>query len=276
MKKHLRKRLLWAGAGAVVVAVVVAFRQGERSPAPPALGLPIEVLEHRNDGLRRLIDASQEGPLIPFDQMLVAVDQALVQDLISSAVPFERTVAQKYRVRVDRAGVEFEDGFALVWLGGRASLADWPEEEAFADITVFGALNVVEIDPASGLLRAHVEVLSLQAHRVDLLGLPAPIKDLVESLGKEKVEEFNVLASPVEIPVKVQSQVSLPEVGPEGGVHIEGVSIPVHATVKGMKALRGKLFVSVGAGVHSEKHPGDAGGGAAPEPQPPGAQEGAR
>ena len=275
MRKHIRKRLLWAGAVAVVVGVV-AFRQGERSPAPPALGLPFEVLEHRNDALRKLIDAGQEGPLIPFDQILVAVDQALVQDLISSAVPFERTVAQKYRIRVDRAGVEFEDGLALVWLGGRASLADWPEEEAFADITVFGALNVVEIDPASGLLRAHVEVLSLQAHRVDLLGLPAPIKDLVASLGKEKVEEFNVLASPVEIPVKVQSHVSLPEVGPEGGVHIEGVSIPIHAAVKGMKALRGKLFVSVGAGVHSEKHPAGPGGGAAPEPHAPGAQEGPR
>src|SRR5262245_64931940 len=91
--------------------------------ASPRISAEEAVLQRQAQGLEALIRAAEKGPLIPFNQILVIVDQSLVQDLLTAAAPYERTIADKYRIRVENAGVMFEDGFALVRLDGRAALA---------------------------------------------------------------------------------------------------------------------------------------------------------
>jgi hypothetical protein len=46
--------------------------------------------------------------------------------------------------------------------------------------------------------------------------------------------------------------VTLPEVGPEGGVHIAPARIPLQVSLKEVRALRGKLWVSIDASLGSE------------------------
>jgi hypothetical protein len=238
----------------VLVAVLaagalLAWRFWPRqTPGPVGDVLPLAVLQQRNLGLGRLVAAAKSGPLVPFDEVLVVVDQALVQDLLSAATPYERTVAGKYRVRVDRTVVELEDGLGLVRLMGRVSFTNRPEEDAYADLTVFATLGLVRILEASGTLEARVAVLAVEARRVDLMGLPAPVKDLVEEVSREKIQEFDVLAGAIQIPVKLQSRVELPRVGPGGGVHIPAAEVPVQTSVTDVQALRGKLFVAIKAG----------------------------
>src|SRR5215470_17120573 len=80
-----------------------------RREGPPPVSSEEAVLARQTEGLEALIHAAEKGPLVPFDQILVVVDQSLVQDLLTAATPYERLVAGKYRIRVESASVLFED-----------------------------------------------------------------------------------------------------------------------------------------------------------------------
>ena len=207
------------------------------------------VLDRRRQGLAALTAAARRGPLLPFDKVLVVADERLVRDVVAASLPFEQVVGDRYRVRVTRAEVHFEDGFGLVRLDGDASFADRPADEARADLTVYGELDVVGLDPRSGVLRGQVKVIAVDARKVDVMGVRAAVVEhLVEDLGREKLEAFSALASRIEIPVRLEQEVALPAVGP-GEVRIDAATIPLKVAVADVKAFRGKLWVSVDVSV---------------------------
>ena len=214
------------------------------------------MLERRREGLTALLAAARGGALLPFEKLLVVADEGLVAQVIAATLPFEHVVGERYRVTVTRAEVHFEDGFALVRLDGAASFVDRPATDGYAEVTVYGGLDVVDLDPDSGVLRGRVNVIALDARKVNVLGVKASVvEELVESLGKEKLDSFGVLVSAIEIPVRIEGKVTLPAVGP-GEVTIEGAAVPVRASVADVKAFGGKLWVSVDV----------ASSGAAPSP----------
>jgi hypothetical protein len=203
------------------------------------------VLERRREGLAGLMAAARRGSLLPFDKMLVVADEGLVRQVIVATLPFERVILDRYRIRVSRAEVHFDDGFGLVRLDGEASFADRTETEGHAEVTVFGGLDVVAVDPDSGVLRGSVKIIALDARRVNVYGVRSFIvEDLVEQLGREQLDAFSALASAIEIPVRLERSVTLPAVGP-GEVRIAAATIPVRAAVADVKAFGGKLWVSV-------------------------------
>jgi hypothetical protein len=215
------------------------YRRFER-PSPEEA-----ILRRRIEGLRGLIEAARRPPLVRFDQMLVVIDAGLVGGLLRAATPVERVLQGRYRIVLDQARVEFEDGFALVKLGGRVSLAT--NAGTFADIDVYGGLDVVGLDPSSGILRARVKVVAFEVRRVDFKGLTAPLARLVEDVGRAKLSDFEGLLSKLEIPIRLDSEIAIPGVGPEGGVRIPPLNLPLHVAVVDVKVLRGKLWISVGA-----------------------------
>ena len=236
--------------GAVwLLATLAGASAGCRRELPPPRA-DEAVLQRQRAGLESLLEEAARGPLVPFDSVLVVVDQALIQDLLASAMPYERVIS-RYRIRVTAASVRFDDGFALVRLDGRASLAASPEAAAFADVSVFGGLDVLDLDPDTGLLRGEVRVIGVDARRVTVMGVgaPADAEALIEQLGREKLEGFGVLASRLQIPVRMERAVTLPGVGPDGGVRIAAASIPLQVAVSQVRALRGKLWVSIDAAV---------------------------
>ena len=203
------------------------------------------VLDRRRQGLAALMAAARRGPLLPFEKVLVVADESLVRDVVAASLPFERVIGGRYRVRVTGAEVHFEDGFGLVQLVGDATFADRPADQARADLTVYGGLDVVGLDPRTGLLRGEVKVIAVDARRVDVMGVPsAVVEHLVEDLGREKLEAFSALASAIDIPVRLEQEVTLPAVGP-GEVRIDAATIPLKVAVADVKAFRGKLWVSV-------------------------------
>lgn len=249
-----RLRIHFSGV-AVCLAAASALPGGcRRPPAQPTAEQA--VLERQRTALAGLLDEAGDGPLVPFDRVLVVVDQALVQDLLASAIPYERVVS-RYRVRVTSAAVRFEDGFALVRLDGRASLAGGPEAAAFADVSVFGGLDVLELEPDSGVLRGEVRVIAVDARRVAVMGVGAPpdAEALIEQLGRERLEAFGSLVSRLQIPVRLERAVELPAVASEHGVKIAAARIPLRAAVTHVRALRGRLWVSIDAAVGAEARP---------------------
>lgn len=234
--------------------ILLAALQATCTAKPPSQTADETVLDRKRQGVRALIALAEKGPLTSFDDALVVVDEAVVQDVFSSALPFERTV-ERFQVQIEKTAVHFDDGCALVRLDGRASLRGPEGAGAVADVTVYGELDLVELDPDSGVLRGQIRILAFDASRVAVLGLTAPsaAERLVEDLGRSKLEAWSSLSTRVEIPVRFESALTLPAMGPRGGVKVDAATIPVRALVKSVVALRGKLWIAVEASLPSDQ-----------------------
>jgi hypothetical protein len=245
----LRKRLFLALALLLLLAAgaVAYLRLGAAHHHETAQSAERAVLQRQLQGLAGLLAAAEKGPLVTFDKVLVTVDEQLVQSLVETALPLEAVVAGRYRVRVSAARVQFEDGFALVTLEGRASMADRPQEDTFADVHLYGALDIVDLDPVSGTLRGRVTLIAFDARKVGVMGVGArPAEGLVEDLARERLEAFAPLLSDIEIPVAVQGRIELPGLD-ENGVRIAAADLPLRVAVLSVKAFRRKLWISVDA-----------------------------
>jgi hypothetical protein len=172
------------------------------------------------------------------------VDQKLVQRLIEATVPFEQVIESRYRIRVESVTATFEDGFALVQLGARASLENEPQTRA--DIDLYGSLDIVELDPKTGILRGSVKILAVDTRRVDLKGFPAPVRRMVDDLGRERLSAFEPLLSKIEIPVRLERELEIPAVN-EPNVKIKKFVLPIAAEVVDVKAFRNKLWICASA-----------------------------
>jgi hypothetical protein len=223
----------------------------------PRLGAEAAIAQRQGEGLRRLLVEAEKGPLIKPGDVTVVVDERLVQDLLSSVLPLERVVGGRYRIRLTKATVRFEDGFALVRLGGRATLEGKDESYASADLDVAGGLDVVDLDPRTGVLRGQVKIIAVDAQRVAVLGVRAPreAQRMVEDLGRERLESFSDLLSGLEIPVRVEREIALPAVSGEAGLRIGADIIPLRARIADVESFRGRLWVSIEAGVEGAQAP---------------------
>ena len=201
------------------------------------------------------------------DQAVVVIDQKFVESLLAALVPSERVVAERYRVRVERAKVSFEDGFAMVQLEGRASLAG-AEDDVYADLTVYGDLDVLRMQPSPEVLQARINVVAVEARPMELPFAQDQAKDLVEELSKAKLEEFASLASSLQFPVRQQHMFAIPAVGPRGPVRIDAAAIPFHLSVLDVTAFHGKLWISMVAGIEPGSAGSPAPASASPAPAP--------
>jgi hypothetical protein len=205
------------------------------------------ILDRRSEGLEALNEAARKngGHVLAPEDILVVVGQGLVQQVLDGAVPFERTIGDRFRVRVAQCSVRFEDGLALVQLEGRASLARG--SGVGAELTVYGGLDVVDLDPQSGVLRAGVHVFAVEAKRAGVLSLLSPTERLAEEIGREKLESFSSLLSSVEIPVRLERAITLPAIGTESGVSIAATHVPLNLSVVEVLSFRRRLWVTIRA-----------------------------
>ncbi len=227
-----------------LLAASVACTRGE---SLARLSAEEQTLLRRIKGLEATLASAKRngGHIVPFDQILVVVRQRLIQGVLDSALPLEQVVAQKYLIRATAAHVLLEDGFAIVELEGRASLVEQPD--VLAEVKVYAALDVVDLDSESGSLRARVKVFAVEARSTQALGVSVPVEQLVEDLSRQQVEAFAPLLSAIDIPVKVGDDITLPAMGPEGGVTIGEARIPLGAVVEDVKSFRHRLWISIRA-----------------------------
>jgi len=219
--------------------------------APPPPPVEVATLERQLEGLSGLTADARGGALFPDapDQVLVLVDQGLVQRLLNALTPSDHVVDDRYHVVVTGARVVFEDGFALVRLDGRASLAGIAESNVFADLTVVGDLELPKEQPRRDVLKARIHVLAVDARQVAVVARTRQADQLVEELGRTKLEAFAALASSLEIPVRQEQEVTIPAVGPEGPVRIAAASLPVRLSLLSVRAFHGKLWIAMAASI---------------------------
>lgn len=259
-------RALLAGVLVACLALgALAFVLMRRLEAPPpGPSAQLLLLWQRVAGLSSLLAKAEQGPLFPLvgKQVLVTIDQRVVESLLRSLAPADYVIAGRFRIRIAKASVAFEDGFALVRLDGRASLLG-AEDQVFADVAVLGDLRIVPRQLAAEALQARIHLLAVDVTRVDLVMRARNAEKLVRELGRQKLEEFTALASGIQIPVRQRYEFKVPGVGAPEVVRIEEARVPLELAVQGLTAFDGKLWVSMTASTGTAPSPAESAPGQA-------------
>jgi hypothetical protein len=198
------------------------------------------LLSRQNQELGKLVSAAESGTLLDFKGVLIVVDQALVQDLLHAVTPLEADVGSGFHVKIDSADAAFGDGVALVRMTGTASLGG---ASVGSQVTVFGAIDVVELEPVSGVLQCRVSILGVEAQDASALGHNDPLDRLTEALAHGGL---SLLLGSLEIPVSVENRLSIPAVEAKR-LRIAAEDLPLTIAVQQVKAFGGRLWVFVDA-----------------------------
>ena len=219
----------------------LAVRGYERDPRQT-------VLERKVRGLGDLAARLANHQLLPSDRATILVSEAVVQELLASALPYETLVDEQFRVRLDSAQVSFGDGLALVRLEGRASLASAAETRAAADLTLYASLEVEALSRA-GLLDARLEMLGFEVRGLELLGVRTPLAGLADALARGRLEDVGAPVARIRIPVRLHHELQLPELSMGDVAHIRSQALSVRIAPSGAEAFAGKLWVPLRVGL---------------------------
>jgi hypothetical protein len=198
------------------------------------------VLSREVEGLRALAERLERGEsVLPPDDVVVVVEDALVRDLLTANLPFE-TEVDKYAIRLLRAEVTFR-GSPLITLEGSVT----PKEgvEVQGDVRVLGALEKIRVDPATGQLRASVAVDHVDIKRLSGFEsfLPGPsLDELARTVRLQLKDRIPDLA----IPVKVEPQIDFPALT-SGPVRTDAATLPLAIGVSEVLAGSGRLWVAI-------------------------------
>ncbi len=198
------------------------------------------VLEREVEGLRAIVARLERGePMLPPNDIAIAVDEALVRDLIAAQLPFETDV-ERFHVQLTGADVQFR-GSPTVQLQGRLQVRDQPD--LTAAVRLFGALEEVRIDHTSSTLLAtlaadHLTIAEATGFAQYLSG--ATIDEVARLVRLEITAQLPT----IRIPVKVQEAIAFPAVT-DGPVRVAGARMPLEVMVSQVVAARGNLWVSV-------------------------------
>jgi hypothetical protein len=224
---------------AILLGVALHLRLARNGPAPHVS--PQEALLLRqNQELVKLSTAAEKGALLDFKGVLIVVDQTLVQDLLRAAMPLEADVGKGFHVRIDSADAAFGDGVALVRLTGTASAGG---ATVGSQVTVLGALDVVKLDAASGLLQCEASILGVEMHEAAALGHEDAVERLTDALADGGLR---LLIGSLEIPVSVENRLALPAVESKR-LRIAAEDLPLTIAVQQIKVFGGRLWVFVDA-----------------------------
>ena len=232
-------------AAAVVVGLailVLAFVQLRRMRpgSPPRMTAQEALLSRQNQELAKLAAAAENGTLLDFKGVLIVVNEGLVRELLQAVTPLDADVGNGFHVKIDSADAAFGDGVALIRMTGTASVGG---ASVGSPVTVFGAIDVVELDPSSGILLCRVSILGVEAQDAAALGGNDPVGRLTEALTRGGL---SLLLGSFEIPVSIENRLSIPAVESKR-LHIAAEDLPLTIAVQQVKVFGGRLWVFVDA-----------------------------
>lgn len=198
------------------------------------------VLEREVEGLRAVVHRLERGePLLPADDVAVAIDEAFVRDLVLAQLPFDADV-DRFHVRLTDVDVQFR-GSPTLQLHGRIQVRDQPD--VTAAVSLFGALDDIRVDADRSTLRATLAADHLTVAETTGLAAYLSGETLNELARRVRIEVTRQLPE-VKIPVSVQQAIDLPAVA-EGPVRIAASRLPLSVSISQVVAARGRLWISV-------------------------------
>lgn len=231
----------------VVPAVLAVLSAGllgcERST--PAIVSAEQLLEFERASLHRQLDSDLVSLSEAFERgdVLISVRESLVRELIAASLPFEQEVAGRFNITAEDVEVDLRPGMALVEFAGRASPVALGE--VTVDILILASLELLELAPDTPDLRAKLSMLGFQVTGLEIGRLRPPVERLVNELGRSQIGLFTDLLGEIEIPIRLESAITLPAVESDD-VTIPAASLPLRSEVRGVFVGDERLWVSVG------------------------------
>lgn len=226
---------------ACVVALAAAC--GDPYEGTSALQAEKAQLQRELEGLRESAALLGRGEsLIPASDVVVAINEALVQGLITARLPID-IAAAPYRIALTAADVGFR-GAPTVQLRGTLTRDGVPG--IGVSVRLIGALCDIDIDTTTFTLRARISADHVDIDRVAVAGAflsGFSFDDMAQQIRREVVSQLPI----VEIPVRVQQDIDIPAIT-DGPVQMAGVRFPVKASVSRVFAANGRLWI----GLHVE------------------------
>ncbi|MBM3781144.1 MAG: hypothetical protein FJW29_05635 [Acidobacteria bacterium] len=238
---RIASRSVWAGlAFAVLVGGTGACAREDPYEGADAYREQQVVLEREVQGLRDIISRLDAGDaLLPASDIIVAVDDTFVQELLSAELPLEIAV-ESFRISLTGVKVAFA-GAPLVELRGHVVREGVVAVEG--DVRVIGALSELVIYTESSMLRASVAVDHIAIDRVSGLDAFVSGSTLDEVARTIRLQMASRLPT-LKIPIAVQQSVSVPGLT-EGPVTISPARLPLNASISRTLAGRGRLWVAL-------------------------------
>ncbi|MEO5763411.1 MAG: hypothetical protein ABIR28_13995 [Vicinamibacteria bacterium] len=231
-------KVVGATVGILAIGLACFFIARSLMPGPPRFSARETLLMAQNEELTKLADGAEKGTLLDFKNVMIVVDQELVQDLLRAVTPMQADVGKGFHLEITAADAAFGDGVALVRLTGSASLGG---TTMGSEVTVFGAIDVVRLDPVSGILQCSITVLGVEAQNAAALGRGDPVGRLTEALTHGGL---GLLLGGLEIPVSVENNLSIPAVESKR-LQIKAENLPLTVAAEQIKVFAGKLWVFV-------------------------------
>jgi hypothetical protein len=198
------------------------------------------MLERELEGLHESADRLNRGePIFPASDVLIAIDEAFVQGLVTARLPIEVT-SGPYTVTLSHADVGFS-GSPTVRLRGTITREGVVTLEA--SVALIGALAGIEIDPATSTLRSVITADHLDIERVagiEAIFSGSSLDDVARLLRQAIAEQLPV----IEIPVRVQEDINLPPVT-DGPVRLSAARLPIKAVVSRVIAAERRLWIAL-------------------------------
>ena len=203
----------------------------------------MQLLERQVVSLRKALSDSKGGKLFPPDQLAVGVSEQVVQALILQALPIESPVGSQFHARIDRATVSLHGMQGAVKLEGRIWAVIDPS--TFANLTLMGGIDGVEIERATGQLRAKIVIDGFDVTRAAAIGAEGEVvTEAARMLGRQGLGALRNLVPPLRIPVGIQQDLDISGIS-DGPIRFPAGRLSLEATVSRVLALSGRLWVMI-------------------------------
>jgi hypothetical protein len=192
-------------------------------------------LERQVQGLRELREKARRGELVTTGQIALGVDEGVAREILNVALPLERDLGQRLRIRIESAEPFFRGTQAALLFRARATSLDLPD--AFAELELGGALHDVKL--SEGRLSATVALLHFRVLHASVGPLA---QGALEGLMRSNLALIQDIIPPFEIPVGIEQEVRLGRFQ-EGPFEAAGGRLPLEVKVSQVLALRQRLWV---------------------------------
>jgi hypothetical protein len=183
------------------------------------------------------------GSFLPRDDAQLAIRESLLQDVLARSLPIRQEFeGGRYEAHLDRAILDLGDGLASITLLGHGRVLGPNASPLEANLRLQTHIDVVDFRPDAGTLRAGLAITAARVMRKgggpSLFAAPA-----ARFFGSLKAEDWNRQRPSLEIPIRLDQEVTLPPI--EGDVSLDSCRIPLVVGVSALTVLQDRLVISL-------------------------------
>ena len=194
---------------------------------------------------------------LPPGDAVVALREEFVQRALDLSLPFRENFADAgYEAVLDAAELRIEDGLASVRLTGRGRRRGETNPDREVALSLRGYLNAERVHPGSGTLDLGLVVTDVRSARTGPRLIRNWLHPAARYFASLKAEDWNRNRHVIQIPIRLDQRIEMPEV--RGDVSIAGRRVQVAVHTSALTAYDRRIAVSLAFAAAPESVPSGA------------------